>query len=123
MLAYLVAFSLAQTVETKLLDNGVRLVAHRIPGALAYSAQTFIRTGSICETPETNGIDHALEHMLFRGSGGSLDEKAERSGSFLNATTYSEFMKLFCEGPADGWRDGLEAVAALLKPPAVQQAI
>src|SRR5438105_15920241 len=104
MIAYLVACSFAQTVETKLLDNGVRLVRRRIPGALAYSAQTFIRTGSIYETPETNGVNHVLEHMLSRGTGGSLDEKAERSGSFLNATTYSEFMKLFCEGPADGWR-------------------
>ncbi len=122
MLAYLIAFSLTQGVGSKLLDNGVRLLAHRIPGAVSYSAQTFIRTGSIYESAETNGVNHLLEHMLFRGSGGSLDDKAERAGSFLNATTYSEFMKLFCNGPREGWREGAEAVAGLLREPSLQQA-
>jgi predicted Zn-dependent peptidase len=49
------------------LDNGIRLVHHRIPGLVAHCG-LIIDTGSCDETEEEHGIAHFIEHMLFKGT-------------------------------------------------------
>ncbi|MGE5419390.1 MAG: insulinase family protein, partial [Chloroflexota bacterium] len=44
------------------LDNGIRLVHHRIPGLVAHCG-IIINTGSRDESPEEHGMAHFIEHM------------------------------------------------------------
>ena len=49
------------------LDNCIRLVHHRIPGAVAHCGLV-INTGSRDETIPEHGMTHFIEHMLFKGT-------------------------------------------------------
>src|SRR3954467_13407704 len=51
------------------LSNGLRLLAIATPHLNTASICLYVRAGSRYETPQTNGLSHFLEHMLFRGSG------------------------------------------------------
>ncbi len=54
---------------TGMLDNGLRYIIRptKEPAGQA-SLRLFIETGSFDETPETSGISHFVEHMVFNGS-------------------------------------------------------
>jgi predicted Zn-dependent peptidase len=49
------------------LNNGIRLVHHRIPGLVAHCG-LIIDVGSRDETDKEHGIAHFIEHMLFKGT-------------------------------------------------------
>jgi len=49
------------------LENGIRLVHQRIPGAVGHCG-LIINAGSARETSEEHGIAHFIEHMLFKGT-------------------------------------------------------
>ncbi len=52
--------------ETKL-DNGFRIASEDSGGDTA-TVGIWIDAGSACETSETNGVAHFLEHMAFKGT-------------------------------------------------------
>ncbi len=54
--------------DTYILDNGIHLVMEYMPGYRSVSIGVWIRSGSAYETKENNGISHAIEHMLFKGT-------------------------------------------------------
>lgn len=116
MIALIAVAAVSPAVFTERLENGAWLVAIRIPGAHTFSAQTFLRAGSVFEPAAESGSTHLLEHLLF--ADGEADAIAENAGFLLNATTYREFMRLHTTGPADAWRTGMKAVARLLNKPA-----
>jgi len=49
------------------LSNGIRLIHHRIPGAVGHCG-LIINAGSADEAPVEHGIAHFIEHMLFKGT-------------------------------------------------------
>ncbi|HWP30521.1 MAG TPA: pitrilysin family protein [Fimbriimonadales bacterium] len=105
----------AQTPEKSehILKNGTRIVTVNIPNANYFSAQIFIRAGSVYETPETNGLHHLLEHLYFRNldskdSFGVLDSKFEVLGCVANAFTYREFSRIVVEGPIESLYDAIK---------------
>jgi predicted Zn-dependent peptidase len=49
------------------LNNGIRLVHQRIPGAVGHCG-LIINAGSAKETSDEHGIAHFIEHMLFKGT-------------------------------------------------------
>jgi len=55
-------------VEAFELDNGMRFLLVRRPGAPMVAAGWAVRTGSGDEQPGTTGISHLLEHLMFHGS-------------------------------------------------------
>ncbi len=75
------------------LDNGIRLVHHRIPGMVAHCG-IIINTGSRDETEKEHGIAHFIEHMLFKGTGKRkayhILSRLEDVGGELNAYTTKE---------------------------------
>lgn len=66
------------------------------------SSGVFIRTGSINETDENNGIAHFLEHMLFKGTknrkGNKLAEQLDSKGAQYNAGTSKEYTYYYING-------------------------
>ena len=52
----------------KTYDNGLRLVVNKIEGLTSVSLGVLVKTGSVNETKEENGISHYLEHVMFKGT-------------------------------------------------------
>ncbi len=75
------------------LDNGIRLVHHKIPGLVAHCG-LIINTGSRDETVPEHGIAHFIEHMLFKGTkkrkAYHILSRLEDVGGELNAYTTKE---------------------------------
>ncbi len=75
------------------LDNGIRLVHHRIPGLVAHCG-LIINAGSRDETITEHGIAHFIEHMLFKGTkkrrAYHILSRLEDVGGELNAYTTKE---------------------------------
>jgi predicted Zn-dependent peptidase len=75
------------------LNNGIRLVHHRIPGIVAHCG-IIINAGSRDEAEEEHGIAHFIEHMLFKGTSKRkayhILSRLEDVGGELNAYTTKE---------------------------------
>jgi len=75
------------------LDNGIRLVHHRIPGIVAHCGLV-INAGSRDESETEHGIAHFIEHMLFKGTSKRkvyhILSRLEDVGGELNAYTTKE---------------------------------
>jgi predicted Zn-dependent peptidase len=75
------------------LDNGIRLVHHRVTGLVAHCGLV-INTGSRDETVAEHGIAHFIEHMLFKGTkkrkAYHILSRLEDVGGELNAYTTKE---------------------------------
>ncbi len=82
---------LLDNITEKILDNGLKVIALRKPGALIVAVQLWYKTGSICERDGIRGISHVLEHMMFRGSAKVKSEEHARRindvGGHCNAFT------------------------------------
>jgi len=76
------------------LDNGVRVVAERIPYLKSVSLGIWVGTGSRDESEEEAGISHFIEHMFFKGTGRrsahDIALEIDSIGGELNAFTTRE---------------------------------
>lgn len=78
----------------KVLSNGIRVAAEKIPYVKSVSLGVWIGNGSRFETKEENGISHFIEHMLFKGTFKRTAEETaiemDSVGAQLNAFTTRE---------------------------------
>jgi len=85
---------LTQQVEVYEQDNGHKIVlAHKEGGLVNISS--WVKTGSINENAENNGISHFLEHLMFKGThkhkAGDFDRILEAKGAIVNAATWKDY--------------------------------
>jgi predicted Zn-dependent peptidase len=78
------------------LENGLRVIAVPQPQLHRAHVALYVRTGSRFETPESNGISHFLEHMLYRGtarlpSAHAVNLAFEQHGGYLYAATQTDY--------------------------------
>ncbi len=83
-------------VSRRRLPNQLRVVAVETPHLHSATLCLYVRSGSRYETPETNGISHFLEHMIFRGSSlypssFALNKAIEDLGGTLYAETGRDY--------------------------------
>ena len=95
---------LTQNVEIYEKDNGHKIVlAHKDSGLINIS--TWVKTGSINETDENNGISHFLEHLMFKGThkhaAGEFDKMLESRGAIVNAATWKDYTFYYITFPND----------------------
>jgi len=90
--------------ETAKLDNNVTLIYKYIPGVKVVSVQTWMKTGSVNETPAESGISHFLEHMVFKGTKkykpGEIDTVVEGKGGVMNAATSKDYTFYYINIPS-----------------------
>jgi predicted Zn-dependent peptidase len=76
------------------LPNGLIVMTERMEYMRSVAMGVWIKSGSRCETPETNGISHFVEHMLFKGTSSRSAQKIAREmdsiGGNLDAFTGME---------------------------------
>jgi zinc protease len=68
-----------------------------------FTLSTWVKTGSIHEDDEINGISHFLEHLMFKGTErfkpGEFDKAMESMGAVINAATWKDFTFYYITGP------------------------
>jgi predicted Zn-dependent peptidase len=106
------------TVTT--LPNGLRVVVTPIPTAQSAAVSLWVGVGSRDETPETNGLSHYIEHMLFKGTerrptAAQISEAIEGAGGGLNAFTTKEVTCYWNNLPYERVDTGLDVLADMLQ--------
>ncbi len=75
-------------------DNGHKLVLAKKESPMV-NISTWVKTGSINENEENNGVSHFLEHLMFKGThkykAGEFDCTLERKGGIINAATWKDY--------------------------------
>lgn len=85
---------LTQPVEIYERENGHKIVLAHKEGGLV-NVSSWVKTGSINENDENNGISHFLEHLMFKGThkhkAGYFDKTLEAKGAIVNAATWKDY--------------------------------
>lgn len=88
-------------------ENGHKIVLAYKAGTLV-NVSTWVKTGSINETKENNGVSHFLEHLMFKGTknhkAGEFDKLLESKGAIVNAATWKDYTFYYVtlpKGPND----------------------
>lgn len=85
---------LTKDVEIYERENGHKIVLAHKPGEMV-NVSTWVKTGSINEDDNNNGISHFLEHLMFKGTNtykvGEFDRMLESKGAIVNAATWKDY--------------------------------
>ena len=119
---------LSQPVEIYERENGHKIVfAHKEGGLVNISS--WVKTGSINEVDENNGISHFLEHLMFKGTSkykaGYFDKTLESKGAIVNAATWKDYTFYYVtlpQGP-DGvyFKEAIELHADMMLDPVIPE--
>jgi predicted Zn-dependent peptidase len=109
-------------VVRRQLANGLRVVCVPQPLLHTASVSIYIRVGSRFETPDTNGLSHLLEHMLYRGSPSyatAHDEALalERLGATLYAATHTDHGVMGLTVPSENLAEAFGVLAEVTTAP------
>lgn len=90
---------LVKPVQKFNLPNGQTLIIKEVHTNPIVTIDTWVRTGTINEDDQNNGVAHFLEHLMFKGTEihptGEIDEVLESKGSFFNAGTSKDFTHFY----------------------------
>ncbi len=85
---------LNKEVEIYERDNGHKIVLAHKEGEMV-NISSWVKTGSINEDDNNNGISHFLEHLMFKGTKrykvGEFDRILESKGGIVNAATWKDY--------------------------------
>ncbi|MDH5442291.1 MAG: insulinase family protein [Candidatus Nomurabacteria bacterium] len=108
--------------KTTILKNGVTVVTVAMPGNPTVTTMALCNTGSHFETPETSGISHFLEHMVFKGTKNrnrrDIMHALDSMGSQTNAFTGEEYTGYYAKGAQKSWSKMLDIVSDIYLNPA-----
>jgi predicted Zn-dependent peptidase len=98
--------------------NGPEIVLDRRAGSDVVCVMVAVNAGSSCETPDTRGATHFIEHMAFDGSERYTREEisgwVDDVGGFLNAFTRKETTVFFLLVPSVHFEKGVEILSQML---------
>lgn len=108
--------------STKILANGLRLVAVDMPHLHSAEIAVYLKAGGRNDPPGKAGISHFLEHMLFRGSSEfasnlELEIAFEAIGGSVNAATDEETTCYFSRIHPDQIAEGVRLFSSMLLNP------
>ncbi|MDD5757316.1 MAG: pitrilysin family protein, partial [bacterium] len=117
--AALTADNLFAGLEQHHLDNGLSVLLLRDTAKPIVSVQIWIKTGVCNETPETNGISHFIEHMLFKGTTSrpvnSIQRAVESKGGMINGATSKDFTYYYINLPSPYWKEAISILADMVQ--------
>ncbi|MCK4350015.1 MAG: insulinase family protein, partial [Candidatus Krumholzibacteria bacterium] len=98
--------------------GGLEIILDHHPESDVVCLAVAIETGSAYETPETRGISHFLEHMVFNGSERysriDISDWIDGTGAFLNAFTRKETTVYFLAVPSARLEQAVEILSQML---------
>ncbi len=111
--------------ERTQLPDGLQLITERIAEMPLVALEVWVRAGTAYETPETSGVAHLLEHLLFKGTPdhpkGALDWTFERAGGLLEASTERDWVRFRATVLKDRWQEPLRVLLAHLLNPSLPE--
>lgn len=119
---------LTKDVEIYTLENGHKVVlAHKEGGLVNISS--WVKTGSINENDQNNGISHFLEHLMFKGTtkhkAGEFDKILESKGAIINAATWKDYTFYYITLPKGennrNFYEAIELHADMMLDPAIPE--
>lgn len=105
------------------LDNGIELFVYRDEAVPLARVEVCFRAGAMAQTPDTAGLFHLYEHLLFGGdvsTGGSTAVKAALAAigaAEWNGGTSAERLDYWLSLPSDKVEGGIRFWAERLRPP------
>ncbi|MCX7799423.1 MAG: insulinase family protein [Fimbriimonadales bacterium] len=103
--------------------SGANVQVRSFPGARIACLHLVVGAGAYPETPQRHGWRHLLEHLVALGPERDLDLKLEAVGAGLTADTYRDYAHFRVWGPASEGRTMVAALAELLRPPKIGEAL
>jgi len=104
--------------QKTILPNGIRVISEAISHLRSFTVGFFYRVGSQDESPEENGLSHALEHLMFKGTptrtARDIAEAFDAIGGQLNAFTTREYTCYYGRGLDEFLPVSLEIMADML---------
>ncbi len=83
-----------KNINKTVLPNGITIITENLKYSPIVSLGIFIKTGTINESEENNGITHLIEHMVFKGTDKrtyyDITYEIESKGGYINAYTSKE---------------------------------
>ena len=79
------------------LENGLKIVVHKIKDAKTVACGLWIHQGSVNETDENNGLSHLVEHLMLNAANEQRQEyqklmnEVSSQGVIYNAVTTKEY--------------------------------
>ncbi|NOQ22028.1 MAG: hypothetical protein GQ565_05175 [Candidatus Aegiribacteria sp.] len=102
-------------VRIEKLENGLTVILQELRYSPVAAVCLVYRAGSLWETPETRGLSHFCEHMMFKGSQkfgpGIYWKMIQRNGGLANAYTSRDITVYYSAVPKAGLNDILELEA------------
>ena len=99
----------------KKFPNGLRLIIKKIEGLYSVSCGVMVKTGSVNEQEDNNGISHFIEHCMFKGTDKrtafDISDSIDRIGASINAYTSKETTCYYTKSTAERLPDTLEILS------------
>jgi predicted Zn-dependent peptidase len=100
--------------------NGMPVYLYSNKNSHGFFISFFLKSGSMYESDEENGITHFLEHVAIRNinyiMNGELYPTLDRYGLEFNASTYSEMVQFYISGADTHFRIAADIIVKLLCP-------
>ena len=105
------------------LDNGQTVGIKEVKTNPIVTIDTWIKTGSINENDQNNGVSHFLEHLFFKGTTnhapGEFDKILETKGAVTNAATSKDFTHYYITIPSKDFDLAMEMHSDMLLHPLI----
>ncbi|MFH0771957.1 MAG: pitrilysin family protein [Candidatus Omnitrophota bacterium] len=106
------------SVSKHTFDNGLTLIAKRVPTVPLAAIRLVIKTGSADEGRFSgSGISHFVEHMLFKGTSnrpvGEIERQIKSYGGYINASTSYDTTEVFLIVRSQYLKEALELLGDL----------
>lgn len=115
--------SFSADFSTYNLENGQKVVIQEVHDNPIVIIDTWIKTGSINETDENNGVAHFLEHLFFKGTSKhpakEFDRILESKGAMTNAATSKDFTHYYILIPSQYFELALDLHSDMLLNPLI----
>ena len=90
-------------------SNGLKLIVTPIEGLLSVNCGILVKTGSINENEQENGISHFIEHCMFKGTktrnAFEISDGIDRIGAQINAFTSKELTCYYTKSTSEHFEE------------------
>ncbi len=104
-------------VESRVLQNGIRVIVKRMEGLLSVTMGVLVGTGAAFETEREDGISHFIEHMQFKGTktrtAFEISDAFDALGTQVNAFTGKDMTCYYCKSTSGHARESFALLADL----------
>lgn len=109
----------SSAIQEFVLPSGQTLYVKEDHDQPIVTIDTWVKTGSVNEVTENNGVSHFLEHLIFKGTdvykAGEIDRILETKGAKFNAATSDDYTHYYITTASPFFEETLKLHASMLE--------